>query len=328
MDLDNRDWHYAKDGEQLGPIPFTQLKAMVENGALPPSSLIWSEGMGNWESYHKVMASNISLPATAQPETETTGNAVIDDLSALPVSQEELSATHSIGLGWNLTLEKFGLLIGYGALYIVFSIALSLLVQVPAGIAQYACIRAFGAENIATISVQLLFAIIGQIASIFLGLGLIRVAMNIVGGEYISPGTFFTQADKLWSAVLASILYSLMVIIGLCLLIVPGIYLGIRYSQFMNAIVDRNLRPLEALQYSADLTKDRIMSLLGFYILTMLISLAGILCLFIGLLWAIPCVTLAQIFIYRSMQGGYPLITALAQKRSGPAPLTPGIAGR
>ena len=115
--------------------------------------------------------------------------------------------------------------------------------------------------------------------------------------------------------------------IGLVCLVVPGIYLALRYGQYMYAIADRNLGPLEALKYSSDLTEGNRMSLFALAILSFLIAIAGVLCLFIGLLWAIPCLTLAQAFAYRYLQGGMDLIGALEQRRNNPAPLTPGFTG-
>jgi uncharacterized membrane protein len=327
MDLDNRDWHYAKDGEQLGPIPFTQLKAMVENGSLPPSSLVWSEGMGNWEPYQKVIGSALDLPATPRPEG-TRNETVTDELSSLPVTTEEFTSTQCLQWGWDLTLKKFGTLVGYGALYIVISMALSLVFSMIGGAVQYGLMQTFGPEQWILILSGLINNLLSGMVSVFFALGLLRVGLNIIGGEYITPGTLFSQGHNFVNGVAAYFLFMVIFFVGLVLLVIPGIYFALRCGFFMHAIADRNLGPIEALKYSARLTEGRCMSLLALWILIFLIYLAGALCLLIGLLWALPCIVLAQIFAYRYLQGGYQLILTLEQRRNEPAPLMPGMDGR
>ncbi|MCH2062230.1 MAG: hypothetical protein MK194_00750, partial [Roseibacillus sp.] len=100
------------------------------------------------------------------------------------------------------------------------------------------------------------------------------------------------------------ILYVLMVSVGLLLLIVPGIYLAIRFGQFQSAIVDRDLGVLDSLAYSSDITNNNRMSLFGLAVLNMLIVLAGAIALCIGMIFAIPIVWLAGLTAYRSLQYG------------------------
>jgi hypothetical protein len=42
------EWHYAKDGQQFGPINSTQLKQLAAQGQLTPSDMIWKDGMAEW----------------------------------------------------------------------------------------------------------------------------------------------------------------------------------------------------------------------------------------------------------------------------------------
>jgi uncharacterized membrane protein YhaH (DUF805 family) len=45
-----KQWYYAKDGEQKGPVMEDVLIALLQNNEIPPDSLIWSEGMSEWAS--------------------------------------------------------------------------------------------------------------------------------------------------------------------------------------------------------------------------------------------------------------------------------------
>lgn len=42
------EWHYAKNGQQFGPINTTQLKQLAAEGQLAPTDMIWKEGMAEW----------------------------------------------------------------------------------------------------------------------------------------------------------------------------------------------------------------------------------------------------------------------------------------
>lgn len=46
--LDGVHWFFVEDGEAAGPVPFASLQAMWREGALYPSSLVWTEGMNDW----------------------------------------------------------------------------------------------------------------------------------------------------------------------------------------------------------------------------------------------------------------------------------------
>jgi uncharacterized membrane protein len=150
--------------------------------------------------------------------------------------------------------------------------------------------------------------IISQIISVYLTLGMIRFGLNLVSGEPASAGQVFSQGHRLLPAIAASILFGLMVFAGLLLLVVPGIYLMLRYGQFMNAIVDRNMGVIESLSYSSAITRNNRMNLLGLALLSLAIIIAGFLALVVGLIFAYPVVWLGWMTAYRWMQSGQQVV--------------------
>ena len=42
------EWHYAKDGARLGPVPSQRLKELAASGELAPTDLVWKEGLPEW----------------------------------------------------------------------------------------------------------------------------------------------------------------------------------------------------------------------------------------------------------------------------------------
>lgn len=96
-----------------------------------------------------------------------------------------------------------------------------------------------------------------------------------------------------------------MVVIGLILFIFPGIYLAIRYGQYLTAMVDRDLGVMESFQYSSSITTNNRMNLFLLALLAIPIMIAGVIALCIGVFFAIPVVWLGWLVAYRWMQYGH-----------------------
>ena len=45
------NWYYAEAGQQVGPIPEEELLRLAESGQIRSDTLVWHEGMPNWEVY-------------------------------------------------------------------------------------------------------------------------------------------------------------------------------------------------------------------------------------------------------------------------------------
>ncbi len=58
------NWYYASNGQQLGPVDDTQLDALVAAGTVTPDSLVWREGMANWQplSEARPVAGSAAVP--------------------------------------------------------------------------------------------------------------------------------------------------------------------------------------------------------------------------------------------------------------------------
>ena len=43
------DWFYSEGGEQKGPVDDAAFRALVANGTIRPDTLVWHEGMADWQ---------------------------------------------------------------------------------------------------------------------------------------------------------------------------------------------------------------------------------------------------------------------------------------
>ncbi len=310
-------WYYSNSGEQKGPVSLDELRTLLSNNQLNPvSDLAWTSGMTDWLPVGKIPAlSSGAAPAASElapdsfnpyaaPQTSP------DDLLApiqsgslaeIPPGSVPLEVMGCIKRGFELTKRHFGAILVIGIVYFVISMAVGLVEGLISGI-----IGSATSDDGQPVfqPAMLPIKVVSSIISIVLGAGLTRAALNISSGHEASVGTLFGEAGKLLPLIGASVLFYIMLVIGLVLLVVPGIYVALRFGFFMAAIVDRNLSPIESLKYSHRITTNNTLSILGLWIMLMLIALAGALALLVGLVVAIPVATLAITLAYRFLQFG------------------------
>jgi len=146
-----------------------------------------------------------------------------------------------------------------------------------------------------------LFRIIGWIADIIIAIGLITIALKFLDDQKPEFNDLFSFQPFFWKYLGASILTGLIVLGGLLLLIVPGIYWAIKFQFFGYFVVDQGCDPVEALRKSSRITHTVKWKLLGFGLLCMLINWLGAIVLVVGLSVTIPTTLLAYACVYRKL---------------------------
>ena len=54
------NWYYAAGGQQQGPVDDAQLDALVSSGQINAETLVWHDGMPNWQPLRQVRPSAAS----------------------------------------------------------------------------------------------------------------------------------------------------------------------------------------------------------------------------------------------------------------------------
>jgi len=286
------EWYHTRRGEQIGPVDFETLRGLAASGELnAEKDLVWSNGMKDWIAAGKVAG----LFDQAPPSLPAVG----PDFEPVPGSIEPLEVGACVKRAFELTKKNFGQLvlamITVLAVYFVVVVALG---AIDAAMGWKPPIES--ARNQGSVFNQLAM----QVVSIFISLGVTRFALNIVSGRPFGIAQIFGEGDKLLRGIGVSILLGLMVVVGLILFIVPGIWLGLRYGQAMNALVDRNCGVIEAFKYSAKITEGHKAKLMLLGFAAMGIILAGLIALVVGVVFAYPVAGLAWVLGYRWMQLG------------------------
>ncbi len=133
-----------------------------------------------------------------------------------------------------------------------------------------------------------------------IGIGFIQITLKFLDKKKPKYEDLFYYKPIL-NYFLTSFLTGLIVIGGLILLIIPGIYLAIRLKYAVYLVVDKNLGPIEAIKAGWKITHGNVWNLFFFGILLFLINVLGALCLLLGLFVTVPLSMLATTFVYRKL---------------------------
>lgn len=146
---------------------------------------------------------------------------------------------------------------------------------------------------------------IGYLISLIIGslfmLGYIKNLFQTLDGEEPQFSAYGQQASKLLTYLGAYILYLIVMLVGLILFIIPGIYLAIRLQFFMAFIVQENAGVMESLKKSWEITKGQTghLFLLGLVMLGIII--VGFIVFIIGVFVAAPVTYMMYCVVFRKL---------------------------
>lgn len=135
-----------------------------------------------------------------------------------------------------------------------------------------------GAWRLVAFIIGMIVNTVGQAVILYGAFQVMRGRAMLIG-EAVRRGL-----SRFWSIIGLAILATLGIIVGIILLIVPGIMLAIRWSVALPACVVENLGPLAAMRRSAELTKGHRWKIFGVFILILVIVLIA--AMIIGLIVA------------------------------------------
>lgn len=149
---------------------------------------------------------------------------------------------------------------------------------------------------------MLIGTIASSLLSAYLTIGVIRISLKLIDGKKPSFNDLYSaKAEEFIRYVLGSLLYGLIVIAGYILLIIPGIIFSIKYQYYSYLIIDKGLSPMDGIKESGKITQGYKWNLFFFGIVIALVTILGVLALFVGIFVAAPVTGLAQAYVYRKL---------------------------
>lgn len=195
---------------------------------------------------------------------------------------------------------RIGDAISFGWLGFKLNVAILLLVLVVIfGInAGFAIITASANSGLA----GFLISLASWVVSVVVGMGILRIALKITDGTTPEIADLFVFDINFVAYVVASILVTIAVLLGLVFFIIPGIMIALAWGFYGWPIVDRGALVGESINVSANITRGHRWHLLGFFVVLGLFNLLGVITIF-GWLVTVPISIIATAYVYRRLSG-------------------------
>ena len=190
-----------------------------------------------------------------------------------------VSIKESLKFGWNAFKKDVWVYVGATAVVLVASVVISKI-----------------GEDVPLVN------IVGTVLSWWLFLGLTRMTLNSYAGLPVKFEMLFKESwNVLWRYALASIVSLIIIGIGLILLIVPGIIAQVMLCLAAFLVLEKSMKPIEALKESRRMTKGKRWDLFLFILVLILINVVGALPFGLGLLVTLPVSLLAFAHVYKAI---------------------------
>jgi uncharacterized membrane protein len=139
--------------------------------------------------------------------------------------------------------------------------------------------------------------------------------LDIANGQPVSVGSFF-KPRSIGNVVLASLIVGVITSIGFVLCVIPGLIASIMLMFAIIALLDRGLSAVDSIKASFDIAKANFGPVFLTWLVIVVAVIIGALLCGVGLLVALPVVSLIEVYAWRKLSGGQ--IAAL-----NPQPLPP-----
>ena len=149
------------------------------------------------------------------------------------------------------------------------------------------------------------FNVVSWVINSILTIGFMKISLNYVDNKKSNDiseiFSGFSSGRVIGNYLLASFLYGLICLVGLILLVLPGIIWSIKYSYTLYLVVDKNMNAVQAIKMSGKITNGFKIDLCIFGLLLFCIAVLGVLCLGVGIFVALPVIFLANAYVYRQL---------------------------
>ena len=152
---------------------------------------------------------------------------------------------------------------------------------------------------------EFIASVIETFLNLIMGMGFARILLDTVDSKEVKLNTLFENRSPLiiLHYVVGSILIGVIIVAGLILLVIPGIYLAARLSFLTYVLLEQeDYDFLKAISTSWEMTENHVWDLVGLGLVAFLIVIAGILALGLGLIIAIPITGVMSAIAYRALQ--------------------------
>ncbi len=202
----------------------------------------------------------------------------------MPRKQIHLSITDALAYGWKATSKYVGFYLTLALLILLFNL-------IPSVFA------AFFDNSVYTPVIRGIFITLIALVT----LGMVRTTLQHIDKKDTSLADLF-RLNLFGRYLAAALIYLFLVIGGLILFIIPGIYWGLKYQFATYLLVDKKLSIGKSFEESAKLVEGYEWDLLSYWLVMILLNIAGILFFVVGVVITLPVTVAGYTYLYRQLR--------------------------
>ncbi|WFB35281.1 DUF975 family protein [Kiritimatiellota bacterium B12222] len=277
-------WYYGINEEQVGPVEFAELQALVQQGKLGPRDLVWNQSLGDqWVEAQTI--SGLGFVGTPPPVPIVMQGAVEPRvISAIPLdstSEGFLKNAELTRRARESLKGQWGLGIGIALVFVLVS-------------------------NLAPAMIPGIGGLVSLLIAGPMSMGFALAFLTLIRGGQAEVGQLFEGFRAFGNALGAYILMSIFIFGWTLLLIIPGIIASISYSMtFFVLADDPELGPMDAIRRSKEMMRGYKWQYFCLCLRFIGWSILCILTFFIGYLWLMPYMQTSFAHFYEMVRKNY-----------------------
>ena len=304
-------WFYAVGQQQQGPVTEDQLRALAKDGVVTAETLVWREGLANWQPYRSVAPVTDALPPAVPGAVTVPVPAVGGGVS----EQEILAREYRVDIGealsqsWKVFTTNAGVIIGACVVLLLVSFGVGMISMLLGLLMPFANIFISMFLNGVITGGALWFFLrmvrgeTGKFEDVFAGfgprfwqLGLAALVQGLINVALVVPGAVaaivlgvFSIAN-LKSGSLPDFKMEAIALLALiaAITVIVLVFVNLLWTFSLLLVMDKGYDFWPAMQLSRRMVKRRWWMTLLFVVVGGIISMLGALACFVGLLVTVP----------------------------------------
>jgi phage FluMu protein Com len=291
---------------------------LPDQGPVPPN-----RPMGSFEAAPSPFAAPSApvAPDSMNPYQSPTGLGPEPHSFAPPgqVQPTRIDFGETLSRTWSVFTERWLTMVGAlflaGLLFLPAAIALNVVNAVVVPTVGDQAVR---------FAVAILSQIVYQIYIFWIMIGVQLFSLGVVRGEEPRYGLILSGGRYLLAIVLCGILTQIIVMLGLVLLIIPGLIFAMMLIQAQLLIIDRNMGVIDAMSTSRDVMVGNKMTVFALFLVASLVGgVFAVITCGLGIFGAVPYMWILTVMIYLGVTGQPTMIDHHMMPPEQPAPGTP-----
>lgn len=191
---------------------------------------------------------------------------------------------------------------GWGKLWQYFlELFLIFVIYAIVGLPSWSLEQTTDGVNAGDVFLSIIFLAYGLLLVGPIGYGVSFAYLKAARGDKLEIKDMFEAFRNYWNAVLANVLVGAIVVVGLVLLIIPGIIFACKLAFTPYLVVDRKMEVTEAVRESWRMTNGHAWTVFFIGLLAIPIVIAGAICFGVGIIVAVMWISLALASLYHAV---------------------------